>query len=392
MKNYHLLFVLLFLFSCKKEETTDDTSGPQSNLPDSIVAVNSSALVTGLNGFTFEAAFVNTEPLAYPNLWVQYIDDYLDSTRIVTCNQNTAQSITYYLCSSHANGVVTRSFDHVTFPNNKRNEMLCSFNHPQFLLQWYVPSTGELTTVGNVFGFNTSVSKIFTGMASQYTFEFLDRYLIRYISGISIWPFHHQNWTDQPQFVATQELSEPIAWDHWYDESWSTWPYDVNTNMYTGFVNSSNDTTYVGIAKGSLNLDTIHFRNATYTQFYATGAQMFLDKSGDTLFLGMTNKIPGSSNREISLYKYVIPAAQLVPLFEKMPLAGGLNVSRLRKGSFYFTPTNSTVQVMDRNGLLSTISGPSGSYGYGFMFGRNKLYFIAQNLNTPRVEVYSRGF
>jgi hypothetical protein len=265
----------LFIVSCKKEDEEQGASTPQVNLPDSIVAVNSSNLVSALNGFTFEAGFINTEPLAFPDLWLQYIDDYMDSTRIIMNDQNIAKSITHYLCSNHANGIVTRSFDHVTFPNNQRNNILISFNHPQFLVQWWVPATSELTTVGNVFGINTSVSKSFTGTGAQYSYEFLDRYLLRYISGISIWPFHHQNWNDQPQFVVTQELSQPVAWDHWYDESWSTWPYDVKSNMYTGFVNSSNDTTYIGIAKGSLNLDTIHFRQATYAQFNATSAQVF---------------------------------------------------------------------------------------------------------------------
>jgi|JI10StandDraft_1071094.scaffolds.fasta_scaffold165364_1 hypothetical protein len=388
------LFILLvfsmFLVSCKKEESADTTGTPQVSLPDSIVAVNSSVLVSALNGFAFEAGFINTEPLAFPDLWLQYIDDYMDSTRIIMNNQNIAKSITYYLCSNHANGVVTRSFDHVTFPNNQRNSMVCSFNHPQFLVQWYVPSTGELTTVGNVFGFNTSVSKTFTGMAPQYTYEFLDRYLIRYISGISIYPFHHQNWNDEPQFIATQELYEPVAWDHWYDESWGTWPYSVQANMYTGFVNSSNDTTYIGIAKGSLNLDTIHFRQATYTQFSAASAQVFLDKSGDTLFLGMVNNIPGTSSREISLYKYEISTAQLIPLFEKQALSSSFSVYKFRKGRFFSSPSPSSVQVMDKTGAITTLTGPVSSYSSNIIFGRNKIYFVVQNSAIPRLEVYSK--
>ncbi|MBK6837962.1 MAG: hypothetical protein IPG90_06565 [Bacteroidetes bacterium] len=279
-----LITLSLFISSCKKEETKEETPQPQVNLPDSIVVLNTSTLVSALNGYSFEAAFINTEPVAYPYLWLEYVDDYLDSTRIVMNNQNSFQTITYYLCSNHKNGILTRAFDHITYPNNVRNNIRFSFNHPQFLLQWYVPSTGELSTVGNVFGMNTHVSQTFTGMSAKYQYEFLDRYLIRYISGISIWPFQHQNWSDQPQFVATQELSEPVAWDHWYDESWSTFPYDVQSNMYTAFINSSNDTTYVGIAKGQLNLDTLYFRQATYAQTSANSCQVFLDKSGDTLF------------------------------------------------------------------------------------------------------------
>ncbi|MBK9638040.1 MAG: hypothetical protein IPO63_09560 [Bacteroidetes bacterium] len=391
MKNYILTFFCfsLFVIACKKDETADDNNITQVNSPDSIIALNSSTLVTALNGFSFEAAFINTEPVAYPDLWLQYIDDYMDSTRIIMNNQNTFKSITYYLCSNHANGIVTRSFDHVTFPNNQVNTIKISFNHPQFLVQWYVPPTGELTTVGNVFGFNTSVSKTFTGMLPQYQYEFLDRFLIRYISGISLFPFQHQNWNDEAQFVATQEFSEPIAWDHWYDESWSTWPYNVQSNMYTGFVNSSNDTTYVGLAKGTTNLDTLYFRQATYTQFMASSASVYLDKSGDTLYLGLINNIPGTSNREISLYKYEIANAQLVPLYEKQPLAGSFQIVKFNKGRFFGNVTATGIQFLDKAGIISTVTLPSSAFGSGIKFGRNKLYYMMSNAAIPRVEVYS---
>lgn len=387
-----LFVVSIFLNSCKKDETKEETHQAQVNLPDSIVALNTSTLVSSLNGYTFEAAFINTEPVAWPDLWLQYIDDYMDSTRIVMNNQNAAQSITHYLCSNHRNGVVTRSFDHTTFPNNVRNEIKFSFNHPQFLLNWYVRSTGELTTVGNVFGMDTHVSQIFTGMYSQYTWEFLDRYMIRYISGISIWPFHHQNWNDQPQFVATQELSEPIAWDHWYDESWSAWPYDVQSNMYTAFINSSNDTTYVGIAKGQLNLDTLYFRQATYSQTMANSNQVFLDKSGDTLFFGLSALSSGpSSQQEISLFKYELSTGQLTPVYEKQILSSAFTIVRFNKGRFYGNITASGYQVIERNGLISSRSLPTSAFSGQLKFGRNKLYYIVSNSGIPRVEVYSIG-
>ena len=62
MKNYilTLFFFTLFVVACKKKESADETSVPQVNMPDSIVALNSSTLVTALNGFSCDAAFVNT--------------------------------------------------------------------------------------------------------------------------------------------------------------------------------------------------------------------------------------------------------------------------------------------------------------------------------------------
>ena len=350
-----LITLSLFISSCKKEETKEETPQPQVNLPDSIVVLNTSTLVSALNGYSFEAAFINTEPVAYPYLWLEYVDDYLDSTRIVMNNQNSSQTITYYLCSNHKNGILTQAFDHITYPNNVRNNIRFSFNHPQFLLQWYVPSTGELTTVGNVFGMNTHISQTFTGMSAQYQYEFLDRYLIRYISGISLWPFQHQNWSDQPQFI-----------------------------------NSSNDTTYVGIAKGQLNLDTLYFRQATYAQTSANSCQVFLDKSGDTLFFGLSVIIPGTTNQhEISLYKYELSSAQLTPVYEKQILANPFQIAGFNKGRFYGNITSSGIQMINRDNSISTQSVPTTSLGGQFKFGRNKLYYIVSELNIPRVEVYS---
>ena len=159
--------------------------------------------------------------------------------------------------------------------------------------------------------------------------------------------------------------------------------------MYTGFVNSSNDTTYVGLAKGTTNLDTLYFRQATYTQFMASSASVYLDKSGDTLYLGLINNIPGTSNREISLYKYEIANAQLVPLFEKQSLASSFQVLKFNKGRFFANATATGIQVMDKTGAISTINLPTTAYGAGVKFGRNKLYHIMSDGNIPRVEVYS---
>lgn len=393
MKKYlvAMLAAGLLFGSCKKSEDTEVQGGPaQTASMDSIIGGSTSTLVSALNGFRFEASFTNTEPEAYPYMDVAYIDDYNDSMRIVTVNQNIAQTITVFLASNHRAGLYTRGYDHKTFPNNQYANMKFSFLQPEFLLNWWAPATSELTTVGNVFGFNTSVSQSFTGTAAQYQYEFLNRYVIRYISGISIWPFHHQNWNSEPQFVATQELSEPKAWDHWYNEEWSEFPWDVKTNMYTGFLNVSNDTAYVGIAKGGTNLDTVHFRQATWSQFSGS-CSGYLDKSGDTLFFGLINNIPGTSNMEISLYQYITTVGQLQPLYEKMPYPSQLTTLRFNKGNFYAINTATGNYKLDHNGSVSTFNYPTSSYTFRYFMSRNKLYVVMYDANIPRLEVYSKG-
>lgn len=383
-----LIITSFLLISCNKDDN-DQTPPVQTAQEDSIVTGNNSTLVSGLNGFQFEASFTNTEPVAFPYLDIAYIDDYQDSVRIVTVNQDEFASITEYLTSNHYGGVYTRGFNHAGFPNNQYGNMKYSFHHSQFLLNWWVPATGEITTVGNVFGMNTSVSKTFTGGASQYSYEFMDQFLIRYISGVSLWPFHHQNWSDSPQFVVTQESSEPKAWDHWYDESFSTFPYDVKSNMYTGFLNVRNDTAYVGIAKGDVNLDTIYFRQATWSQFNGIDSKGFLDKSGDTLWFGLINNIPGSLSQEVSVYQFLVSAGQLLPLYLKQPLTVQYNNIKFYKGKFYAVEPAGGYKRIDRNGTITQMPVPATSHALTYKFSRNKFYAIVRQLTPPKIEVYS---
>ena len=81
-----LITLTMLISSCKKEETKEETPQPQVNLPDSIVVLNTSTLVSALNGYSFEAAFINTEPVAYPYLWLEYVDNYIEILRWIIVN------------------------------------------------------------------------------------------------------------------------------------------------------------------------------------------------------------------------------------------------------------------------------------------------------------------
>jgi hypothetical protein len=371
--------VTLLTSSCSEDdEPTADTVQPPLT-DDSITARNTSELITSLNGFRFEAAFENTEPLNYPYLWVAHIEDYLDSVRIVTLNQNVDLTITKYLASNFYGGSVTRQFDHRSFPNNVSNSTSFAFNHPQFLLQWYVRSTGELTTVGQLFGLNTGVSQTFTGMLPQYSYEFLDRFLLRYISGISIWPFDHGSWGDQPQFVATSELSEPTAWDHWYDETWAVFPYNVQSN--------------IGVAKGNLNLDTVTLDYHPVYAYDRLSCHVYLDKSGDTLYMGLINNVPGiTTSLENSLYYYVLGSNQINSIYEHLPFSHSANNVEFHKGSFYAVPlAGGYRERIDKSGTVSAIQFPATTFGVQLKFSKNKLYAIVTDSgNRKRVEIYSK--
>jgi hypothetical protein len=380
--------VTIILSSCQKSDNPPDDPDPNDSSK-YIMTHSDSRLVSDLNGYRFDAAFTTSEPLDYPFLWIKYADDYLDSTRLLVLIQNDFQNITQYMVSNHYNGNMTRKFDHASLSNNA-GSMLYNFNHEMFLLNSYDPKTGTISETGTVFGLNTQVAQIYTGVLDQYGYQFLNRYLIRFISGISLWPFNYPNWSDQPQFVATSELSEPKAIGHYFDESWTTFPYDVQNNMYSGYFQSTYDGTYVGISKGTATLDTI-FLNSNPPEWYNVQiCRAFVDKVADTIYLGVLINVPNSNEIMASLYTMDITTNNMTKVYADISYPYGY--SYFRKGSFYAIPPQGGQFVkINTQGIEENISLPASSYSTSLMFSRNKIFAIISEAGTDaRVEVYSR--
>jgi hypothetical protein len=385
------LFVIMATSSCQKEKQTDDHTVIPSDSGKYIVSYPDSRLVTNLNAYRFEGAFGTNEPVAWPYLWVQFADDYNDSTRVVVLNQNKAKTITKHFVANIRNGILTRKYDHGSFPNDVSNSMSFAFEHNSFLLFWYDKVNSTITQTATIFGLNSQVSQIFTGMQQQFSYQFMNRYLIRYISGISLWPFHHANWTDETQFVATSELSAPKAIGHWFDDTWSTFPYDVVHNMYSGFFQSTNDATYVGIAKGSTNLDTIVLNHNPPDWYNAQLCGAFLDKDADTLYLATLVNIPNTAQIEASLYRLETGTNQMTTLYSGLSFP--YQTLRFRKGKFYATdPANGNKIIINKNGQQEVFLRPVSGNGEQLLFSKNKIYAIVYDSNGLRAEVYSKPY
>jgi hypothetical protein len=387
-------FTLIALFSinfisCQKSGGPDNEPNPTDSVRH-IITYNDSRLVTGLNGYRFDAAFGTGEPQAYPYLWIQYVDDYLDSTRILVLVQNEFKSITQYQVGNHFEGNLTRKFDHATFPNNAAGNMSFTFNHDMFLLNSYDPESGTISETGTVFGMNTQASHIFTGMLDQYRYQFLNRFLIRYISGISIWPFNYPNWTDQPQFVATSELSEPKAIAHYFDETFSTFPWDVQSNMYSGFFQATLAGNYVGIAKGTANLDTLFFDAQSPDLYSVQLCQAYIDKVGDTLYLGVLVNVPGTSELTANLYRLEINSGSMEKIYTNVSFPYGSLA--FRRGYFYTSAVNGGQYVrFNKQGIAETYGLPVTTNSMSLIFSKNRIFVIITGADSDkRTEVYSK--
>ncbi len=388
-----LLSVITGFLSCQKP---DDPSDENPIVPPSdntyIVPSNESKLVSNLNGFLFEGAYTTSEPVSYPFLWVQYADDYLDSTRVLVLNQNEFKSITTYMVGNHYNGKLSRKFNHASFPNNVSNSMSFAFDHPGFLINWYDKINGTITTIGTIFGINTQMSQIFTGMNDQYTYQFVRRFLIRYISGISLWPFNYGNWADELPFVVTSELSAPKAIAHYYDETFSTFPYDVKSNMYSAFFNSTNEATYIGIAHGDNNLDTIVLNHNNPDWYDAQTCNAFIDRDANTLYLAFMINVPNQVDIRTSLYKMEIGTNELQELYSDKQLT--YQMAAFKKGCFFGTPASGgNIMKINQMGEPEQILLPQSLSSMTLLFGTEKLFVVAHKDDTEkRVEIYSKPY
>ena len=166
--NYSMLIILLNIVSCSKKEEAEETTPVQVAAEGSVVSDNNSTLVSNLNGFKFEAAYVVSDDVNYPYLWVQYIDDYHDSVRTVVLAQDVQKIMTKYISGNHYNGVMSSSFSHGGFPNESSKSMHFSFYHPSYLLQWYNRLTGEIAQRGTLFGFNTSSTNLYRDVTAVF--------------------------------------------------------------------------------------------------------------------------------------------------------------------------------------------------------------------------------
>lgn len=379
---------IIILTSCSKpeEETSNELQPPVVVTDKYIITDNQSKLVSNLNGFRFEGGFGTKEPVAYPYLWLQYIDDYKDSTRVVILNQNSFKTITTRFVANIRDGKTSRYYDHGSFPNDVSNKASFRFNHPSFILNMIDKANGTFTETGVVFGLKTQVNRPLNWLNS-YKYELIDKYIIRYISGISFWPQSASSGTDEPQFIATSELSDPKAVGHYINEDFPTFPYDIKANMYSGFFQSTNEKTYIGFAKGSENLVTLTLNNNPPNWYNAQICKAFLDKVGETLYLGVLINVPNTAILKSSLYKLDLTTNTIEALYTEKEFNYSNPV--FKRGCFYTFDGTKHIKI-NTNGGIEPISIPESSVGVQVYYGRNKIFAVSTDTNASRIEVYSK--
>ncbi len=379
---------LIILTSCSQPEEDKTPNEPQPvNSDKYIITDNQSKLVSNLNGFRFDGGFGTKEPVAYPYLWLQYIDDYKDSTRVVVLNQDSFTSMTKHFVANIRDGKTSRYFDHGTFPNNVSNKATLRFNHPSFILNMIDRTNYTFSETGVVFGMKTQVHRPLTWLNS-YKYELIDKYIIRYISGISLWPQLASSGSDEAQFIATSELSDPKAVGHYIDENFTNFPHDIKTNMYSGFFQSTNEKTYIGFAKGGENLATLTLNSNPPTWYNAQICKAFLDKVGETLYLGVLINVPNTAIIKSSLYKMDLATKSIVALYTDKDFNYSNPV--FKKGNFYVVDGSKHSKI-NTTGTIEPINIPESSLGVQIYYGRSKIFAVITDTSARRLEVYSKA-
>jgi hypothetical protein len=375
----------------------DDSSSTGNHDPqptpsgDYIAAVQGDRQLVGdLKGFRFEGAIRTTEPVSYPFLSVVHLDSYQDSTRVVVLLQNEFQSITQAKVFNFRAGRASRSFTTSSVPNNQSNSMQFQFYHPGFLITSVNKKTGNYNETGVVMGMPTQTNRGLNWVNS-YGWGFVENRIVRTISGISLWPYNTLNGSDEPQFVATGELSDPKAVAHYFVPGFPNAPYDLKSNMYSGFFNSTLDASYVGVSKGSTNLDTAYISNLYPTLYIHSSCAASIDKQGDTLFLGVFIPLPNSNLGKLSLYRLVEGENILKPVYKDLEPPAGVALQKFRAGRYYGMQ-GSTGAILSEDGTVKPFDLPTGKYGFSITYGRDKIFGIAYASDLKSLEIYSRDY
>jgi len=346
--------------------------------------------VGDLKGFRFEGAIRTAEPVAYPYLWVAHLDSYKDSTRVVVLLQNEFKSITQAKVFNFRDGRASRSFTTSSVPNNQSNSMRFQFHHPSFLITSVNPKTGNYNETGVLFDKPTQTNRGLNWLNS-YNWGFVENRIVRFISGISLWPYNTLNGSDEPQFVATGELSDPKAVSHHFVEGAPNFPHDLKSNMYSGFFNSTLEASYVGISKGATNLDTAWISNLDPTLYIHSACMAVLDKKDDTLYLGVSIPLPGSNLGKLSLYRLVEGENLLTPLYRDLEPPTDGSLQKFRAGRYYVAQGTST-SILSADGTLKPFDLPTGKFGFAISYGRDKIFGVAYSSDLKYLEIYSRDY
>lgn len=374
----------------------DTSAGPVSNpqpVPsgDYIAAVEGTGtLLADRKGFRFEGGVRTTERVSYPFLWVGHLDAYRDSARVLVLLQNEFKTITQSKVFNLHAGRSTRSYTTTSVPNDQSNSMKFQFNHPSFLITSLNSKTGNFNETGVVFGMQTQTNRPLTWV-NRYPWHFAENRLVRYISGISLWPFNTGSWSDEPQFVATGELSDPKAVAHVFLEGFPNFPHDVKSNLYSGFFQSTLAGSYVGVSKGSVNLDTAYISNLDPTLYVYSSCAAYLDKREDTLYLGAFIPLPRSNLGKLSVWRLIEGENVLEPLYRDLDLPGGGGLVLFRSGRFYVNQ-GGTYSILDRDGTLKPSDLPGPTSGLSLFFGREKILGTIMANDQKSLEIYSRDY
>jgi hypothetical protein len=387
----NLVAIPVSFFGCINPEAGSDALPPRPEMhaaDSTLRPTDKPTFADEFPGFRFEGGVETLEPEAWPFVQLATIDAYRDSTRVIVVNQNLAQSITNYLAGNFHAGRTTQWYSHRGLPNNELNSTTFQFVNPSFLMTSFNPKNGNYIETGMVFGIATRQARIIT-WSRQYNTQFVDRYIIRYISDISLWPYHAWNDVDEKPFIATSEESDPKTTTHLFLEGMPNFPYDLKSNMYSGFLQSKNDGTYVGIAKGDKNLDTAWINNLSPTTYKPSSCQALLDKHDDTLHLAILTDVANSGKLLTSLYRLVEGQNVLEPLYKDLELPG--TRVHFRRGHIYVL-RDGIYQRINTEGTYENVEYLKGVASRNLVFKREKIFGVRYRDDLSGVEYYSRDY
>lgn len=388
-KNFSsLLFslVLLAVFSsCKKDNGGEETTSEQK-------------LLDNANGFEFVGAFEEVDaPIYYHNPNEFIMEEYQDQVRIMVMTESTIANPPdrkkWYVLNYQNGKLIQTIRTDDGFGPDWGNFMDFAFDHEQLTLQsWH--TTEKYFYQINQLGQETSY--FITGGTSLTT-KLIKNHLLRFISGISVWPYSVVSQQDEPQYLLTSELSAMAVLNYFYDKTYET---EGSNSIYTGYFYPSYDGNWIGVARGNQSLDTLMISHEVPQNYFTGLCQTYVERVGNKINLAfIKNKMSPNTDQDISFYELTIGENVLHPILvdRALPPNGNYVIRGFRNGKLYVFPTaNATDQqpytlAMDGTETRFSIPTPTSTAGLLRIRFTNGYMFVVLTDGVKRLEFYKKA-
>jgi hypothetical protein len=378
-----LLLISVAFASCNKSEGEEDpTTNPDDN--------QKMQLVTDLNGFKFEGSFKEpTDPDVFSFVFCKYVEEYDDGIRAVFYSyDNLNQDYRWYIRELE-DGKIVQEFNTIHTRELSPESYIFAFDNSNFLLYGFEKASSVIVTFkpdGTKSAYHVSKPN------NNFPYRFDENYTVFWGNASSVYVHENKNNSFTPPapsmgYLLTNEPS--VAFANYLLDDDIVNPYSFRENIYTAFFNATYDKgNYIGIAKGSVTLDTLVVNKYDPSLYYSGNSGVYISKAGNKYYLSLFKIKTKYGKTDVSLYEMDADEKVIRPLYmdKDIPFT---TAYQFVNGKFY-----SMNQVFNTEGKYETLTFPKFVDGVSSpspIFGKTKMFLVVRK-DVDLIEIYSKPY